>query len=487
MGDLFDVTFSLHRLAAGAWAAGGIGGIGLVLFGLWTTGTAFRASRAFESSCDDVPPAAPTGVWIRLRNCAVDENFYDLTGGKGLWVREVWRNPESRRPAPPSQMVLAVPLPSAMASRTLRSSPGGLTPLPETMGVIIGRVGTPPYTISTRPDSFSVATGAVIIDVITPPTFLEAAMLLAPGLLLLAGCWWLHTHGGDRLGRVLPLTLLGIVILFRVLVWIDDPMHERTPATSTPPPAPLAPPPPRDLSLEALLARVPHDGASFEGTLPAELSDTLDALITHMDQAPGQIRDALMPAIYSSNETTRRKVLAAFRSKHWLDLSTPLLAEATGKGPRQRQAFEAALALGLWRTSPNLMIVSSRNPTTSALVQQELRLHTDADSARLLALIWVDGADAEFGRLARERETSSHDISAALVEIVLDPRHPETRRTQAAYRLGTMGEVGALPPLRRYAVPPVLGALKQSVDDTIDKLEVLHRQGRAPQMRALTN
>ena len=263
--------------------------------------------------------------------------------------------------------------------------------------------------------------------------------------LLVGSAWWVHIHGvpawvrrirlppvSSRSPRYQPpppgyinwfhvalLTLLGIVILFRGIAWYLERSRVAIPLAVAAQPTPPPPIPALPSSLNELLARFPRDGAAFEGNLPFDVADTLDALITRFNESPEKVRDALMPAIYSSNDATRRKVLTAFRSKQWRWVPSPLLAEAAGKGPRQHQALEAALALGAWRTSPNLVIVASRNPTNSALVQEELRLHTDAASARFLALTWVEGADYEFGRLANEREKLSHDVSAALLELSL--------------------------------------------------------------------
>lgn len=518
------MKFWAQRLVA---AILGVGGIGLLLFGLWTAGIAFRASRAFESSCDDVPRAAPIGVWVRLRHCAVDDVNYDghLTDINGRAVRKikrVWRNPERRSPVPPSELVLAFPLAAGFArwegigTRT-ESLPSGLIPLPDTMGVVMGRAGVPPYYVRAFSESRQLALGAVILEERVPPTFLDAALRTALGLLLLGSGWWVHRHGIPaavrrmRLppvsryspryqprpaGHISPawllLPLFLVVVLFRGCQSYFATPGERaiaqyglTPAaapvaTPTPPPAPTP-----EASLDQLIAHLPSERIAFAGTLLPDRVALIDALTKRANEAPERVRDALLPAIYMSNPDTRGKVLAAFRSMNLPRIPQELVVLAGSKSVSQRVALEAALALGARRLNPELLIAGSRNSETSAIVLQELRSNTDDASARVLARIWVDGADVEFNRLAYEREKSSHDISAAVLEIVLDNTQPETRRTQAAHLLGTLNEVGALPPLRTFAMTLAPGVLKQSVDSTIDRLDVLSRQGRTPRMRTL--
>jgi hypothetical protein len=507
MRAFFDVAISAQRLAAGTLAAGGLG---LLIWGAGGAATAFRARQAFVSPCDRIPSAATNGVWVRLQGCGISrlrEGFLD--DAKRWHVRRlvpVWPVGQPASIQQASQIAAAVPISATEATDEqpgLRVLPepapipdGSLSPLADTMGVVIGRISSTGYRAFGT--DVGVAEGAVIIDVVAPPTFKDAATRALLGFVALGLAWLAYryelparparTAGPAAVdwSRVLVFASVGVVAITVGVRWFSVPPRARSsPTSAAAPAAALAAPSKSNASLDQLLARVPRDRRAFDGTLSADLSDTIDALITHANDAPEQIRDALMPAMYSTNDTTRRKVLTAFRSMNLSRIPSALIAEASGKGPFQRQAFEAALALGARRTNPELLIAGSRKDSTSLLVQQELRLNTDDASARILARIWVDGADFEFARIANAREKSSHDISAALLEIVLDNKQPETRRTQAAYRLGTLNEVGALPPLRTFSMSLAPGVLKQSLDNTVDRLDLLRRQGRAPQMRAL--
>ena len=444
------MTFSGRRLIAGVLAAGGLG---LLILGAGAAATAFRARQAFVSACDRIPPAATNGVWVRLQNCGISraENVF-LDDAKGWHLRRlmpVWRIAAEAAEAkvspaaqlPPARVVIAVPLASATDQEPLRIAAGsapppsdGIAPLADTMGVVMGRIGANGYHVADLARAgheASVAESAAIIDVVAPPTFKNAGVRALSGLALLALAWLVFTHElPASWGRILVFTSAGMTAMLLGVRWYSMPAREATPTHVSPTPT----------------------AATAAAAVPKR-DDRLD-------------RPMNLPRIPPA-----------------------LIAQASGKGknksPFQREAFAAALALGARRLNPELLIAGSRNSETSAMVLQELRTNTDDASARVLARIWVDGADVEFNRLAYTREKSSHDMSAALLEIVVDSSQPETRRTQAAHLLGTLNEVGALPPLRSFAMTLAPGVLKQSVDNTIDRLDVLSRQGRTPRMRTL--
>jgi hypothetical protein len=462
------VTFSARRLIAGVLAAGGLG---LVMLGAGAAATAFRARQAFVSACDRIPPAATNGVWVRLQGCGISraDNVF-LDDAKGWHLRRlmpVWRIAAESKDAkvspaaqiPPARVVVAVPLASAADQEQLRIAAGsappasdGIAPFADTMGVVMGRIGANGYHVvdlARAGHEASVAENATIIDVVAPPTFRNAGLRALSGLALLALAWLAFTYElPASWGRILVFASAGMAAMLLGVRWYSTPWREATPT---------------------------HGPAT--PTVAAAAAPKRDDRL-----------DQLLPAIHTSNPETRRNALTALRSMNLPRIPPALIAEASGKGknksPFQREAFEAALVLGARRLNPELLIAGSRNSETSAMVLQELRTNTDDASARVLARIWVDGADVEFNRLAYVREKSSHDMSAALLEIVIDGTQPETRRTQAAHLLGTLNEVGALPPLRRFAMTLAPGVLKQSVDNTIDRLDVLSRQGRTPQMRA---
>jgi hypothetical protein len=239
-------------------------------------------------------------------------------------------------------------------------------------------------------------------------------------------------------------------------------------------------------SLERMIARAPSDRRAFGWNMSADITCTINALARRAGEAPERIRDALMPAAFAANAGTRNKVLAAFKTMDLPELPPALVVEASAESSSRREAVAAALALGAVRLNPELVAAAARDPDTAALVREALRTDKSDAAARLVARTWTDVvSNSEFARLAVEREAQSHDVSAALLEMVLDSTRTDIQRQEAAIGLGMLTEVGPLPPLRKLSGELASGELKTYVDRAIEALDRQRARGRTPQMRAL--
>lgn len=240
-------------------------------------------------------------------------------------------------------------------------------------------------------------------------------------------------------------------------------------------------------SLEFLLARLPTRQEELAWNLKPEVSCVLNALVRRATEAPERVRAALMPAVYSSNLSVREGALAAFRMMDLPQIPAMLVAEASTSGaPYQREALSAALALGAVRLNPALIAGAIRDPYTSPVVREELRTSPHPNAARIVANVWAQrSGEGEYEHLARDREGQLHDVSAALLEIVLDPSVTEDTRATAAHHLEVLADVGPLHDLRELSPTLESGRLKTSVEATVGALEERLKGGDKPQMRAL--
>jgi hypothetical protein len=239
-------------------------------------------------------------------------------------------------------------------------------------------------------------------------------------------------------------------------------------------------------SLERMIARAPRDRRSLGSNVPADVTCTLNSLARRASEAPERIRDALLPAAVASSYTTRNTILAAFKTMDLPELPPSLVVEASAEGPYRREAVAAALALGAVRLNPDLIAAAARDPETAGLVREALRTDTSDDGARLVARTWTDViSNSKFESLAVEREAKSHDVSAALLEMVLDASRSDQQRQEAAIGLGRLAEVGPLPPLRKLSGELAPGELRMQVDRAIAALDAQRARGRTPRMRAL--
>jgi hypothetical protein len=239
-------------------------------------------------------------------------------------------------------------------------------------------------------------------------------------------------------------------------------------------------------SLDRMIARFPTERRALDWNLPLDVACTLNALARRAAEAPERIRDTLMPAAFATNYTTRMKVLEVFRTLDLPEIPPALVVEASAYSGYQKHALAAALALGAVRLNPDLVAEAGRDSETSGLVRSELHRDQSDMAARLIARIWTEGAPGrDFERFALDREAKSHDVSAALLEIVLDSSRSDTQRQLAASRLRILPEVGPLPPLRTLSAELVPGALKTSVDGAIAALDARRQRGVTPRMRAL--
>lgn len=239
-------------------------------------------------------------------------------------------------------------------------------------------------------------------------------------------------------------------------------------------------------TLEFLLARFPKDRMALDWNLKPDVACVLEALVTRVGEAPERIRDALMPAVYAGNASTRSQALRAFRMMDLPRIPAMLVAETSTPGPFQREALQAALALGAIRLHPALVAGAIRDPYTRPLVKQELRADPHANAARIVANVWAErSVESELEELAREREGQMHDVSAALLEIVVNPSEPEEKRAAAAHGLERLGETGALHDLRAFELTLESGRLKAAVDAAVRVLEEHRKAGQREQMRAL--
>jgi hypothetical protein len=193
-----------------------------------------------------------------------------------------------------------------------------------------------------------------------------------------------------------------------------------------------------------------------------------------------------MPAVYAANASTRNQVLHAFRRMDLPQIPAMLVAETSTSGPFQREALNAALALGAVRNNPALVARAIRDPYTRPFVKHELRIEPHDNAARIVADVWAErSVETELEELASEREKQMHDVSAALLEIVGNPSEPEDKRVGAARGLERLAEPGALHDLR--AIVPTLesGRLMTAVNAAIHVLEERQKAGQRAQMRAL--
>jgi hypothetical protein len=239
-------------------------------------------------------------------------------------------------------------------------------------------------------------------------------------------------------------------------------------------------------SLDFLLSRFPRDRRALDWNLKPEVMCVLDALVARADEAPERVRDALMPAVYATNAATREKALRAFRLMNLPDIPAMLIAEANLSGGFQREALAAALALGAIRHNPALVEGALRDTYTRPIVSHALLTDPHPNAARVVARAAAERAgDPELDHLAREREKYTHDVSAAMVEIVGDASEPEWKRVAATHHLQSLGEVGAIYEL--MALAPTLGPgnLKTSVDSTVHVLRERQAAGLRPHMRTL--
>ena len=238
--------------------------------------------------------------------------------------------------------------------------------------------------------------------------------------------------------------------------------------------------------LEFLLARFPRDRRELEWNLKPEVLCVLDALVGRVMDAPDRIVPTLMPAIYSTNGSAREKVLRAFRTIDVDQVPPTLLVEAsTSGGPNRSEALAAAVALGAIRHNPALIARAVTDPQVFPVVASELRSDPHPHAARIVANVWAERSfESKYEQLARDREGRSHDVSAALVEIMIAAAEPELKRVRAAEHLGKLGEVGALRDLRAVASTEAI-PLKSSAERAIQELQEQRKRGTRDQMRVL--
>lgn len=239
--------------------------------------------------------------------------------------------------------------------------------------------------------------------------------------------------------------------------------------------------------LEFLLARFPKDRKDLAWNLTPDVSCVLDALVERVTDEPERISAALMPGIYASNASTRLKVLKAFRTIDLPEVPIALVTEASTSGtPFQREALAAAMALGAMRQNPALVARAIRDPHTSVVVKEELRMDPHPNAARIVANVWAERSfETRYEELARAREGQLHDVSAGLLEVLGASSEPELKRIAAARQLGILAEVGPLRDLRALTSTLEPGDLKRAVDATIRVLQERRKGGTREQMRTL--
>jgi hypothetical protein len=239
-------------------------------------------------------------------------------------------------------------------------------------------------------------------------------------------------------------------------------------------------------TVDFLLARFPRDRKQLAWNLDPGVSCVLDALVAHAAESPERIRDALLPAIYSGNGGTREKALTAFRRMDLPEIPAMLRAEAATPGPYRREALLAALALGALTHNPELVESAFKDSETRSAVVHTLRTDPRAVAARIVARGWVENSyDSTIERLAIDRDRQMNDVSAALVEVVGSEASADRARVTAARQLATLGEVGALSPLRHLALTLPPGELKTTVEATIGALDGRVAKGQRARMREL--
>jgi hypothetical protein len=240
-------------------------------------------------------------------------------------------------------------------------------------------------------------------------------------------------------------------------------------------------------ALEFALARFPNERKSLDWNLDPEVSCLLNTLVTRAIDAPDRVLDALMPAAYATNYSTRSLVLKAFRTMYLEQIPPLLLTEASTAGsPRQREALEAAMALGAIRLSPELVSRTLQNPATRSSVKQELKLEPHPNAARIVATVAAERSfESDLQQLERDKEAETHDVSAALLEIVLNTSESEAKRAAAARQLELLKEVGPIHDLRALTSTLEPSSLKSSVDAAIKALAEQQRTGMRARMRTL--
>lgn len=239
-------------------------------------------------------------------------------------------------------------------------------------------------------------------------------------------------------------------------------------------------------TLDFLLARFPKERRELDWNLKPDVACVLDALVARAAEAPERVRDALMPCIYASNSGTREKALTAFRRMDLPGIPAMLMAEAATPGPYRREALQAALALGALTYNPGIVESAFKSSDMRSVVVHALRTDPRAVASRIVAHGWAENSfDSTIERLAIDRERQMNDVSAALVEIVASETAADRTRVTAARHLATLGEVGALPPLRRLALTLPTGQLRTTVEATIGGLDGRAAKGQRARMREL--
>jgi hypothetical protein len=240
-------------------------------------------------------------------------------------------------------------------------------------------------------------------------------------------------------------------------------------------------------ALEFALARFPKERKALSWNLEPEVSCLLNTLTARAGEAPDRVLEALMPAAYATNYSTRSLVLKAFRTMYLEQMPILLATEASTAGsPHQREAIEAALALGAIRLNPELVSRALGNPATRSSVKQELKLEPHPNAARIVANVSAERAyESDLQQLERDKESETHDVSAALLEIVLNPSESESKRSAAARQLELLKEVGPIHELRALSSTLEPSSLKSSVDAAIKTLAEQQRSGTRARMRVL--
>ena len=240
-----------------------------------------------------------------------------------------------------------------------------------------------------------------------------------------------------------------------------------------------------DGSLDFLIGRMPADRAAMMRARDADTTCVVDALTRRIREAPERISGALVPGAYASNPSIRAKTLGAFRL---IDVPVPPMVIADASTPAsgvRHQALRAAIAFGAVQKNPDVVDAGLRDHDTRSAVTDELRINPHQNAARMVANAWLDLDAPEIEGLAHRREREQHDVSAALLETVLDETQGERRRAAAAARIGSLGEVGAINDLRRLSNSLTSGDLKQAAGVAIAALEKQQAGGAMPRMRAL--
>lgn len=240
-------------------------------------------------------------------------------------------------------------------------------------------------------------------------------------------------------------------------------------------------------ALEFALARFPTERKALSWNLEPEVSCLLNTLTARAGEAPDRVLEALMPAAYATNYSTRSLVLKAFRTMYLEQMPILLVTEASTAGsPNRHEALEAALALGAIRLNPELVSRALGDSATRSSVKQELKLEPHPNAARIVANVSTERAyESDLQQLERDKESETHDVSAALLEIVLNPSENEAKRAAAARQLELLKEVGPIHDLRALTATLESSRLKSSVDAAIKALAEQQRVGMRARMRTL--